>query len=136
MKLEEKGHFAPPPKLPRWAQKLSETLAGQPGVEARTHWLRGDETQVDGADFYLGQEELGHLHLDGEAHVAQAGPVRDALVEAGLAHPFRWSRQFVTAAISDAAGLERGAWLFGLRRRQLEGVAVPDLVREVQEHAA
>lgn len=131
MKLEEKGHFAPPPLLPRWAQQLSELLAKQPGVEARTHWLLGDETQVDGADFYLGHEELGHLHLDGEAHVAQAGGLRDALVKAGLAQPFRWSRQFVTTEVSDAAGLERGAWLFSLRRRQLEGVALQDLLREV-----
>ncbi len=133
MKLDEKGHFAPPPRLPRFAQTLSERLAKQPGVEARTHWLLGDETQVDGADFYLGQEELGHLHLEGEAHVAQAGPVRNALVEKGLAQPFRWSRQFVTADISDEAGVEHGAWLFSLRRRQLEGVPVTELVREVNE---
>lgn len=136
MNLKEKGHFAPPPRLPRWAQKLSEDLAKQPGVEARTHWLLGDETQVDGADFYLGKEELGHLHLDGEAHVAQADAVRDALVERGLAHPFRWSHQFVTADISDAAGVERGAWLFSLRRRQLEGVPVAELLREVKEFTA
>ncbi len=133
MKLDEKGHFAPPPRLPRWAQLLSETLAKQPGVEARTHWLLGDETQVDGADFYLGREELGHLHLDGEAHVAQTSAVRNALVEKGLALAFRWSRQFVTADISDAAGVERGAWLFSLRRRQLEGVPEAELLREVNE---
>jgi hypothetical protein len=136
MKLADKGHFAPPPRLPRWAEQLSQTLANQPGVEARTHWLLGDETQVDGADFYLGQEELGHLHLDGEAHVAQPGPLRDALVKAGLASPFQWSRQFVTLPISDAAGVERGAWLFSLRRRQLEGVPVAELLLEVSEQAS
>lgn len=136
MTLDEKGHFAPPPPLPRWAKKLSEALSQQPGVHARTHWLLGDESEIDGADFYLGQEELGHLHLDGEAHVAQAAAVRNALVDAGLAHAFPWSRAFVTFPITDAAAIEHGAWLFSLRRRQLEGVSSAELVREVQQRGA
>jgi hypothetical protein len=62
------GSFVPPPTLsPKHAQALSETLASWALVHARTHWLLGDESVADGADFYLGDEELGHLHLDGEA---------------------------------------------------------------------
>ena len=83
MKLAEKGHFAPPPPLPKHAQTVSEHLATWPKVHARTHWLLGDETEIDGADFYLGEEELGHLHLDGEAHVAVPKKIRDALIAAG-----------------------------------------------------
>ncbi len=133
MKLQEKGRFAPPPQLPELAQRVSEALARQPDVHARTHWLLGDETRVDGADFYWGDEELGHLHLDGEAHVAQVGALRDALIEKGLANPFRWSREFVTARVSKAPDVERVEWLFSLRRRQLEGWPLEALVREVRE---
>lgn len=133
MKLQQKGRFAPPPRLPELAQRVSEALARQPDVHARTHWLLGDETQVDGADFYWGDEELGHLHLDGEAHVAQVSALRDALVEAGLAHPFRWSREFVTARVAKAPDVERVELLFSLRRRQLEGWPLAELVREVRE---
>ena len=135
MNLADKGHFSPPPRLPKLAQQVSEALAQEPGIEARTHWLLGNEAQVDGADFYWGQEELGHLHLDGEAHVAQVSALRNALVEAGLASPFRWSRDFDTARLSKAADVERVEWLFSLRRRQLGGVPLAELLHEVHERA-
>ncbi len=70
MKLAEKGRFAPPPKLKgAFAQYVSETVAGWGGVHARTHWQFGDTRIVDGADFYVDEQELGHLHLNSEAHV-------------------------------------------------------------------
>jgi len=131
MKLDEKGRFAPPPPLPRFAQQLSEALARVPNVQARTHWQLGDESVVDGADFYFGDEELGHLHLDAEAHVAQAKPIRDALIAAGHAKPFRWSREFVTAPVVKQADVKHVRWLFELRRKQLEGTSVADLLKEI-----
>lgn len=73
MKLEEKGRFAPPPTLDKVAQRVSDAVAAWEGVHARTHWLLGNENEVDGADFYLGDEELGHIHLDSEAHVFGSG---------------------------------------------------------------
>lgn len=133
MKLAEKGRFAPPPKLPRFAQQVSDRLAGVPQVQARTHWLLGDESVVDGADFYFGDDELGHLHLDAEAHVAQVRAVRDALIAAKLAHPFRWSTNFVTALVESAADVEHVQWLFDVRRRQLEGEPVAGLLLEIGE---
>jgi len=54
-----KGRFAPPPKLKAAAQRVSEAVAAWQGVHARTHWLLGDEREVDGADFYLGENEVG-----------------------------------------------------------------------------
>lgn len=70
------GRYAPPPPpLPAAAEKVSSALASWPDVHARTHWQLGNEHRVDGADFYLGGEELGHLHLHGEAHVATGLPV-------------------------------------------------------------
>jgi hypothetical protein len=131
MKLSEKGRFALPPRLePGHAQALAETLASWPSVNARTHWLLGDESVVDGADFYFGEEELGHLHLDGEAHVAVGAALRDALVERGLARPFRWSRAFVTWKGSSAAAREHAQWLFSLRRAALRG-ATPAALRSL-----
>ncbi len=41
----------PPPALPKHAQAVSNALAGWPEVHARTHWMLGDEREVDGADF-------------------------------------------------------------------------------------
>ena len=70
MKLSLKGRFSTRPTLPEHAEDVAKELASWPDMHARTHWLLGDETEVDGADFYLGEEELGHLHLGGQAHVA------------------------------------------------------------------
>ncbi len=131
MKLAQKGSFAPPPRLPHAAQALSELLACWPRVHARTHWRLGDERFVDGADFYLGQDELGHLHLDGEAHVAVGEKLADALVRAGLASRFRWSPAFVTHPIASEADVKHGAWLFQLRYDALEGAAEPELLDRV-----
>ncbi|MDX2013264.1 MAG: DUF5519 family protein [Myxococcaceae bacterium] len=133
MKRSEKGHFAPPPRLaPPHAQSLSETLARWPGTEARTHWFLGDESTVDGADFYVGEDELGHLHLDGEAHVAVGTALRDALVRAKLAHPFVYSRAFVTWPVDSAADRARAEWLFSLRYGVLTGGSVDEALRQVQ----
>jgi hypothetical protein len=122
MKRSEKGRFAPPPTLePAHAQALSETLAAWPDVHARTHWFLGDESTVDGADFYVGEDELGHLHLDGEAHIAVGLELRDALVRAKLARPFAFSRAFVTWPVDSAAAREHAQWLFSLRYELLRG---------------
>ena len=134
MQLSEKGSFAPPPKLPRHAQSLSVELARWRSVHARTHWRLGDETVVDGADFYLGDDELGHLHLDGEAHVAVGSALRTALVGAGLARPFRWSRDFVTARIAEAGDVTHGAWLFALRYDALRGTTEAELLARIASH--
>ena len=137
MKLSEKGRFAPPPKLePKFAQALSETLASWSGVHARTHWQLGDESVVDGADFYVGDEELGHLHLDGDAHVAMGSALRNALVERGLARPFRWSREFVTWRVTSAGSQAHAEWLFSLRLAALGGTSVESLLAAVTERAS
>ena len=136
MKLSEKGRFAPPPRLePTHAQALSETLASWASVHARTHWLLGDESVVDGADFYVGEEELGHLHLDGDAHVAVGPALRDVLVERRLARPFRWSREFVTWKVSSVASREHAEWLFSLRLAALRGATPAELMTLVTTRA-
>lgn len=132
MKLSEKGRFAAPPVLkPTHAQALSTRLAAWQGVQARTHWYLGDENVVDGADFYLGEDELGHLHLDGEAHVAVGPTLRKALVARGLAQPFQWSNRFVTWQVSSQAAAEHAEWLFSLARELVSGAAPAALISKL-----
>jgi len=136
MKLSEKGRFTPPPRLePKHAQALSETLASWASVHARTHWLLGDESVVDGADFYVGDDELGHLHLDGDAHVAVGSALRDVLVAGALARPFRWSREFVTWKVSSTASREHAEWLFTLRLDALGGATLATLMERIAARA-
>jgi len=123
MKLKEKGRFAPPPALPAHAQSVSNSVAGWPQVHARTHWLLGDEAKVDGADFYVGQDELGHIHLGGEAHIAVPRKLRDALIEAGRAKAFRWSDGFVVFPIRKASDVSEAEALFRLSYDCRRGVS-------------
>lgn len=106
-------------------------LAGWPNVHARAHWLLGDETQVDGADFYVGERELGHIHLQGEAHIAVPQSVRDALIKAGLASPFPWSQAFVAYSIATAADIARARALFELAYDHLGGATPGELLARV-----
>ena len=128
MKLAEKGRYAPPPHLPVHAQAVSQALAKWPGVHARTHWLLGDENEIDGADFYLGERELGHIHLHGEAHIAVPAAVRKALIASGLAKPFHFNPGFVVYRIATAADVAPAKALFQLAYDHLQGVSSAELV--------
>lgn len=132
MKLSEKGRFAPPPKLPVHAEAVSRALASWPEVHARTHWELGNESIVDGADFYVGEEEIGHLHLYSEAHVATGAKLGKALIGAKLAAPFPWSAKFVVFRVAKSADVERALWLFGLAYDRVRGVTLEELVRRVE----
>ena len=131
MKLAEKGRFAPPPSLPPHAQAVSEVIAAWPAVHARTHWLLGDEQEVDGADFYLGEEELGHIHLDGEAHIAVSKALRAALIDAGLAEAFHWNSKFVVFRIETAADRARAESLFRLSYQRVQGMSDAQLLKTI-----
>ncbi|HMI96688.1 MAG TPA: luciferase family protein, partial [Micropepsaceae bacterium] len=89
MRLETKGEIRPPPKLKGPAQSVSLEIQSWPGVIAATHWFLYDRVQVDCADFYVGEKELGHIHLDGELHLAVTAGLRRQLIEAGRAAAFR-----------------------------------------------
>ena len=135
MKLAEKGRFAPPPSLPTHAQAVSEVIAAWPSVHARTHWLLGDEHEVDGADFYLGEEELGHIHLQGEAHIAVSKTLRAALIEAGLAKPFRWNASFVVFRIETAKDRALAVTLFSLSYQRVQGASDTQLLEQISRAA-
>ena len=136
MKLSEKGRFAPPPKLTRYAQQISETVGAWPGVLARTHWELGDETRVDGADFYVGEEELGHLHLYDEAHVAMPPQLAAAVIAAGLAKRSPWSSEVVEHDVSGPADVKEVLGLFELNYALLRGAKLSELVARITGGAA
>jgi len=122
MKLAEKGRYAPPPELEPAAQGVADAVAKWPGVHARSHWLLGDERRVDGADFYLGEDELGHIHLDSAAHIVHARPIADQLIKAGLGHRFEWSPEVVVFEIRKQTDVAHALWLFELSYGRRQGL--------------
>jgi hypothetical protein len=112
MRLESKGEIRPPPRLKGPAQSVSSEIQSWPGIIAATHWFLYDRTQVDGADFYVGEKELGHIHLDGELHLCVTVGLRRRLTEAGLAEALPWAEDCVQAPISNRRDARNALWLF------------------------
>ena len=90
MRAEDKGPFAPAPVIDGPAGVIAAEIATWPGVQARAHWHLYRPTEMDGADFYVGTEELGHVHLDGEAHLAVTQTMRDVAIRDGTGHAAPW----------------------------------------------
>ena len=136
MKLALKGSFRPRPELAGPSEQLARAVESWPGVLARTHWELGDESIVDGADFYVGDKELGHIHLYSEAHLSLPRTLAEAVIAAKLAAPFRWSAAFVVKKIRHVADARDAEWLFALAYDRLRGEAIEPLVARVATRAA
>ena len=102
---EAKGPLAPPPVLDGAIQAVADAIAAWPEVQTTTHWHLNERDRVDGIDFYVGADELGHIHLDGSIHLATTPELGAQLVAEGLGRPFRWARGWTTANI-DRLGVD------------------------------
>ena len=106
-----KGPLAPPPGLDGALEAISGAIAAWPSVEATTHWHLNDKTQVDGIDFYVGDDELGHIHLDGSIHLATTPELGGRMVSEGSAGHSP-GRAGWTAARIDRLGVDGAVALF------------------------
>ena len=87
--------WQPPPALEEPLRTVADAVAGWPGIITTVHWDLFDSTRVDGIDFYLGDRELGHIHLDGELHLATSPTLGKVMIGEGVARPFRYQRGWV-----------------------------------------
>lgn len=135
MKLEEKGPIQPPPVLTGPGQQTAAAIQSWPAVIAATHWDLFNRTRVDGADFYVGEDELGHIHLNGEVHLAATHALGVALLEQGLASPLPYGQQrgdWVGFQIRTADDAAHATWLFQLNYDRLRGVPLDALTQRLQ----
>lgn len=141
MTLAEKGPLAPAPTLGAVLEPVSQAIQGWTGVITAAHWdlFRVGEV-VDGTDFYVSEEELGHLHLNGEAHLATSPALGQALVVGGQARPLRWGgaayRGWTEFSVRTAADAAHATWLFELNYRRLRGQPESELVAEIEVRSA
>ena len=94
-----KGPIAAPPILDGILAAVAETVASWPKVVSTAHWHLYDSSRVDGIDFYVGEDELGHIHLDGSIHLATNPSLGKALIAAGLAQRFPYGHGWVQANV-------------------------------------
>jgi Family of unknown function (DUF5519) len=136
MKLSDKGPLAPVPTLAAVLEPVSQAIQGWPGIIAAAHWdlYRVGEV-VDGADFYVGGDELGHIHLSGDVHLASSPALGQALVAGGLARPMRFGGVqyggWTEFRIRTAADAAQAAWLFELNYQRLQGRPEAELIAEI-----
>lgn len=122
--LAAKGRFAPPPTLAEPLQRMSVAIQSWPGVIGATHWHLCRLDEVDGVDFYVGTNELGHIHLDGDVHLASSADLREALVSEGLARPFPYYPSWVDTTIHTEQQAKHAEWLFRLNYDRLQGAEI------------
>ena len=108
---EAKGRIAPPPAIKGELKAVADAVATWPQVDATTHWHLVDQTRVDGVDFYVGEEELGHIHLDGAIHLATSPTLGAAMVAEGLGRPFPYARGWTSSSVA-SLGVEGAVALF------------------------
>ena len=108
---DAKGPLAPPPQLKGVMKIVADAIAAWPDVVATAHWDLYDKSKVDGIDFYVGDAELGHIHLDQSIHLASNPALGAELVREGLGQPFPYIRGWTLAHVSDL-GAEKSIAIF------------------------
>ena len=129
--LSAKGRFQAVPILKGFAETVSREIQAWPDIISATHWQLGRPTVVDGADFYVNEEECGHIHLNGEVHLATSLDLRKRLVAAKLAHPFPYNASWVEISIHDDESAKKAIWLFKLNYDRIKGLQLETLIDRI-----
>lgn len=128
MKLENKGQILPVPVLSKYPQMVSEEIQKWSNIISATHWDLYDRTKVDGADFYVGEKELGHIHLDGWVHLATNKELSQVMLKNKLAIKFPYAQNWVMFSISNKQSVNNAILLFKLNYRRLNGKPIDALL--------
>ena len=134
MTLEEKGPIMPPPQLGKFPQHVSLEIQTWENITAATHWNLYDNSKPDGADFYVGKQELGHIHLNGEVHLAIGNELKEALLKKKLAKKFPYGDGWVTAPILSAADVAHAIWLFKLSYNRIIGQPAEKSIADIDKY--
>ena len=135
MTLEEKGPIVPPPTLKKFPQQVSTEIQSWKKIIAATHWEINDNTSPNGADFYVGNEELGHIHLDGEVHIPIGKKISEKLIKMKLAKKFMYSNDWITSAIETKEDVSHATWLFKLNYTRILKKDEEKLFLEIEEYS-
>lgn len=136
MKLAAKGPLQPAPILAGPSQQTAEAIQSWPDIISVTHWDLFNRTRVDGADFYVGEAELGHIHLNGEVHLATTPGLGLPLLAQGLASPFPYGQgpgDWVLFRIRTATDADHATWLFRLNYERLQGQPLDVLTERLRD---
>jgi Family of unknown function (DUF5519) len=129
MKLADKGPVIAPPVLSGWAQEVSMEIQSWPTIISAMHWSFGRQ---EGVDFYVADDEVGHIHFDGEIHLVLTKALQKSVIGSGLAQPFRWGANWVQFPITNEPSVQHALWLFRLAYDHVNGAHESDLLKRVE----
>lgn len=135
MQLSAKGPIQAPPNLPGVLGEVAQAIQTWPDVIAATHWDLYDRTRPDGADFYVDDQEIGHLHFDGEAHIATDKHLSERFIQQGTAQAFRYRatpnyRHWLQMRITSAQEAHDAITVFRANYERLVAQAAPHTARD------
>ena len=137
MKLSDKGPIIPAPVLTGPGRKTAEVIQSWPAIISATHWDLFNRSRVDGADFYVDDAELGHIHLNGEVHLAATSGLGVALLQRGLVSSLPYGEAYgdwVSFMIRTDADANHAIWLFWLNYDRLRGESLDALTERIVAH--
>ena len=134
--LGQKGPVAPPPVLKNPLQSAVQEISSWKDVVAATHWHLYNKGQVDGIDFYVHERELGHIHLNGDVHLATDERLMSCLLAKKLASPFPFAgyEHWVLFRIDNRNHADHASWLFRLNYDRLQGVCSAQLIERIDQY--
>ena len=133
MTLEEKGNIIPPPVLSKYPEMASIEIQQWENIISATHWEIHNNNKPNGADFYMKEHELGHIHLDGMLHVPSTKEISKALIQAKLAEKFIYAQNWVQFRIHNEATANHALWIFRLHYDRLCGVEDAQLMQRISD---
>lgn len=132
MKLRNPGPVRAAPALDGLTGELAAVIGSWPGVASFTHWRLGSPGIVDGAEYHVGDLELGHIHLDGTAHIPVTSRIATMLEGKGLGRTPSWSDAWITYPVRSASDLERASWLFRLAYARVRGASEEEVIGHIE----
>ncbi len=92
-----------------YSQKLEDEITLWPNVSTHPHRFGGQE-------FLFGKAEIGHIHVGEIVDIPFTRPIRDALIDEGLAEQHHWvpNSGWITFRIREEKDFAHAVWLMRL----------------------
>ena len=134
--LGQKGPIAPPPILKETYQTAAFEISDWEDVIAATHWHLYKKGQADGIDFYVKDRELGHIHMNGDIHLATNSFLCKLFIDHQLASPFPYSgyEHWVLFKIHNLQSAQHAVWLFQMNYDRLRSKSDTILSNELKQY--
>jgi Luciferase len=113
-----------------YPQRLEDEITRWPDVSAHPH-------RFGGREFLLGKAEVGHVHVGGIVDIPFTRPIRDALIDEGLAEQHHWvpNSGWITFRIREETDFAHSVWLMRLSYLRYALKRDADAVRLLEEES-